>query len=297
MQRIRVSLKLLSLGLAAAVLILTEMVLPARARAAVVEPAHPAEPAQPVRLSPRGTLRKITRRLTEPFSRAHPLTRHRYTVRSGDCLFFIAQRFGTTWQKIYDQNRSIIGNDPDLILPGQELTIGGTEETHVVLVADPAPVRHVRHHADPPPAVGGACRTDGPQGAEDGMLPENYRTIFDYMVSHGYSDYAADGIAGNMWQESGGNPDAVGDGGGGLIGFTPFIDGQDGYLGDLMSQLAAVLDYNDRFGSEADINAHAASPADAASWYMYEYERPAPGPGAGLGNRIAAAEAVGAACD
>lgn len=49
-----------------------------------------------------------------------------YTVKGNDSLWKIAQRFyddGREWQRIYDANVSVIGPDPDLIQPGQELTI------------------------------------------------------------------------------------------------------------------------------------------------------------------------------
>ncbi|MFF4540288.1 transglycosylase family protein [Streptomyces aureus] len=46
-----------------------------------------------------------------------------YTVRQGDTLSGIAARHGTTWRKIYAANESVIGADPDLIVPGQRLDI------------------------------------------------------------------------------------------------------------------------------------------------------------------------------
>lgn len=46
-----------------------------------------------------------------------------YTVVAGDTLSSIARKYGTTWQKIYEKNKSVIGSDPDLIRPGQVLTI------------------------------------------------------------------------------------------------------------------------------------------------------------------------------
>lgn len=46
-----------------------------------------------------------------------------YTVQQGDNLSSIAGKYGTTWQAIYNRNVSIIGSDPNLIKPGQVLTI------------------------------------------------------------------------------------------------------------------------------------------------------------------------------
>ncbi|MEU2930901.1 transglycosylase family protein [Streptomyces sp. NPDC007251] len=46
-----------------------------------------------------------------------------YTVREGDTLSVIAARHGTTWQRIYAANKKVIGDDPDLIVPGQRLAL------------------------------------------------------------------------------------------------------------------------------------------------------------------------------
>ncbi len=49
-----------------------------------------------------------------------------YTVVGGDCLWNIAKQFygnGAQYTQIYDANRSVIGGNPNLIYPGQVLTI------------------------------------------------------------------------------------------------------------------------------------------------------------------------------
>ncbi|MGW7525002.1 transglycosylase family protein [Streptomyces sp. NPDC054783] len=46
-----------------------------------------------------------------------------YTVREGDTLSAIAERHGTTWQRIYAGNKKVIGDDPNLIVPGQRLAL------------------------------------------------------------------------------------------------------------------------------------------------------------------------------
>ncbi|MFF2202513.1 transglycosylase family protein [Streptomyces sp. NPDC058145] len=46
-----------------------------------------------------------------------------YTVREGDTLSAIAARHGTTWQRIYAANRNVIGDDPNLIVPGRRLAL------------------------------------------------------------------------------------------------------------------------------------------------------------------------------
>jgi LysM repeat protein len=47
---------------------------------------------------------------------------HTYTVESGDNLSNIGQKYGLTWQQVYDSNRDTI-SDPDMNHPGQELKI------------------------------------------------------------------------------------------------------------------------------------------------------------------------------
>src|SRR5579859_7923839 len=47
-----------------------------------------------------------------------------YTVKSGNSLSSIAQMFGiSNWQTLYNANRNVIGNNPNLIYPGQKLVI------------------------------------------------------------------------------------------------------------------------------------------------------------------------------
>ncbi|MFF8728372.1 transglycosylase family protein [Streptomyces sp. NPDC015171] len=46
-----------------------------------------------------------------------------YTVREGDTLGAIADRHGTDWRRIYAANKDVIGENPDLIVPGQRLAL------------------------------------------------------------------------------------------------------------------------------------------------------------------------------
>lgn len=51
-----------------------------------------------------------------------------YTVKKGDNLWTLAKRFygsGADYTKIYEANRETIGNNPNLIYPGQTFTIPG----------------------------------------------------------------------------------------------------------------------------------------------------------------------------
>jgi hypothetical protein len=127
------------------------------------------------------------------------------------------------------------------------------------------------------------------------MLPANYATIVTFLLAHGYTGLAAAGIAGNIYQESKGNPESVGTGGGGLIGWTPlpagFVTGNP--AADLKTQLEALLTYNDQWSQYIPALNAATSATDAAYIYMTDFERP--GIPAAY-NREGAADAVAAAC-
>jgi hypothetical protein len=127
------------------------------------------------------------------------------------------------------------------------------------------------------------------------MLPANYETIVRYLSAHGYTRMAAAGMAGNIYQESKGNPESVGTGGGGLIGWTPlppgFVTGNA--AADLRTQLAQILTYNQQWAQYIPALNAATSATQAADIYMNYFERP--GIPAAY-NREAAAAAVASAC-
>ena len=114
-------------------------------------------------------------------------------------------------------------------------------------------------------------------------------------MAHGYTGVAAAGIAGNIYQESKGNPESVGSGGGGLIGFTPLPGGYvtGNVSADLLTQLGAIVNYNQQWAQYIPALNAASSASEAAYLYMSDFERP------GIpvaGTREAAAAAVAAAC-
>jgi len=127
------------------------------------------------------------------------------------------------------------------------------------------------------------------------LLPENVTAIVNFLVDNGYSHNAAAGIAGNIYQESKGDPESEGMGGGGLIGWTPLPSGYvtGNPAADLQTQLNAVLTFNQGWASYIPALNAAASPAAAADIYVTDFER------AGIpaaGTREASAEAVASAC-
>lgn len=45
-------------------------------------------------------------------------------MKSGDTLGSIAAANGVDWKRLYQNNKSVVGGDSDLIHPGQKLRIG-----------------------------------------------------------------------------------------------------------------------------------------------------------------------------
>jgi nucleoid-associated protein YgaU len=81
-----------------------------------------------------------------------------YTVQAGDTLSGIAADHDTTWERIYADNEDVIGDDPNLILPGQQLALfySSCKQTDTVPLSWAFPSR---------PALCGELTADGrPRG-------------------------------------------------------------------------------------------------------------------------------------
>lgn len=92
--------------------------------------ALPATAAQAPERTPEKTATATPGQRSKKTPAATPTTvpgkREAYTVASGDSLSAIAaaERLQGGWQRLYTDNRSVIGENPDLILPGQRLDLG-----------------------------------------------------------------------------------------------------------------------------------------------------------------------------
>jgi hypothetical protein len=117
---------------------------------------------------------------------------------------------------------------------------------------------------------------------QDGYYINNLVTLAEYLMANGYSPIAASGIAGTVAGESAGNPESVGSGGAGLIGWTPpskaspyqpIVTGNPQQ--DFDAQLADILTYNQQQGSGAltQLNAQT-TPLAASDYYSQVFERP-----------------------
>jgi LysM repeat protein len=232
---------------------------------------------------------------------------HTYRVQHGDTLSGIAQRFygnGDYWRGVFRANQSKISN-PNLIHAGQPLTLPSrqqvakmsgpiTSSSSTLAPSAPAPSTPAPSTADA--ATGGS--TAAPQGSTtaasssgvssavqtDIANGNNLLAIAQYLVDNGYSKAAAAGIASCIYGESGGNPESVGSGGGGLIGWTPLgsarpnaniVTGNPSQ--DLITQMADILYYNSNEIGQSkvtELNSQT-DPVAAADFFSQNFERPA----------------------
>jgi len=139
---------------------------------------------------------------------------------------------------------------------------------------------------------GGGRRATYTCTGSGGLLPQHYAKIVHFLTRHGYARLAAAGIAGNIYQESGGNPES----GGGLIGWTPLPSGlvSGNVTADLRAQLVALLAFNNGWSQYLpELNA-ARTAATAADIYMVHFERPGiPASSRREASAIAVAQACG----
>ncbi|RKN08690.1 transglycosylase family protein [Streptomyces radicis] len=87
------------------------------------EPAPAPEPAPEPAPAPEPEPAPVPEPTEEAPTGAAESTGDLYTVVRGDTLSAIAAAFGTTWYQLYADNAGVVGDDPDLIIPGQELTL------------------------------------------------------------------------------------------------------------------------------------------------------------------------------
>jgi LysM repeat protein len=254
---------------------------------AATTPAHVAPPVKG------DTAHTITLHLDAVVQHADQVTRT-YTVRSGDSLYGIARRFyghGRYWRWLYKVNRSKI-SDPDLIYVGQVLVIprhprdtsAGTAATGTAAQGGSQQTRQASAATQSQSSSGGSSVSLSADVQQDIANGNNLLAIAQYLEENGYSRAAAAGVASCVDGESGGNPESIGSGGGGLIGWTPIgsaapnsniITGN--VEQDMMTQLADILFYNsNEIGqSQVDQLNGIGDPLEAADFYSQEFEKPA----------------------
>ncbi|MER5849186.1 transglycosylase SLT domain-containing protein [Streptomyces sp. NPDC002012] len=111
-----------------------------------------------------------------------------YSVIAGDTLSKIAREHSLSggWQKLYEDNREIVGDNPAGIRPGMKLTIGAQAESKTSAAAAPA-VKPATYTND-----------------LDGWIKKSLAVMAKHSIPGSY-----DGIHRNVMRESSGNPLAI----------------------------------------------------------------------------------------
>jgi len=202
-----------------------------------------------------------------------------YTVQHGDSLSQIAAQHGVSVHDLLTANPQI--KNPDLIYPGQRLTISGGH----------APAAH-------------AAAAQGPQAATSAATPGSQQARINeamgYFQSQGWTRAQAAGIVGNLQAESGVDPNRGQDGGGPGYGLAQWEGprqaafkawaGHDIHGSTFQEQLQFVQ--HELTTTEAGAGRAlkgATTAADAATIVCNKYERPGV---PHLDNRIADAQAI-----
>jgi hypothetical protein len=137
----------------------------------------------------------------------------------------------------------------------------------------------------PSPSSSGSSTASLKAAVQKDIASGNYElAVAQYLVENGYSKAGAAGVVGCIAGESAGNPESVGSGGGGLIGWTPLssaapnpniITGNPAQ--DMMTQLADLLYYNSTEIGQSLVNQLNAisDPVSAADFFSANFEKPA----------------------
>ncbi|WP_370416308.1 transglycosylase SLT domain-containing protein [Streptomyces fradiae] len=149
----------------------------------------------------------------------------KYSVVAGDSLSKIAHEHGVRggWKKLYKDNRRVVGDDPRLIHPGQQLSVAGTATrtaaktaakaaTGTSGAAASAPAKAVQPKAVQAVATSAGSAPAGSATSAGYTYADNLegwiRESLDIMAREGIPG-SFDGIYRNIMRESSGNPRAI----------------------------------------------------------------------------------------
>ncbi|MEU2250423.1 transglycosylase SLT domain-containing protein [Streptomyces sp. NPDC019224] len=154
-----------------------------------------------------------------------------YSVVAGDSLYKIAQGHSLSggWERLYKDNRSVVGSNPNVIHPGLKLTIGAKSEAVAPKAAEKSAFKAetAENNADTAARTESADRADRsefrvvPLAAKtaapaetptavtytddlDGWIKESLAVMAEHGIPGSY-----DGIYRNVMRESSGNPFAI----------------------------------------------------------------------------------------
>ncbi|OKJ94706.1 peptidase [Streptomyces sp. CB03234] len=165
--------------------------------------AHAAEKAAPAAAPQQAVTAAATAAKAAPAAPAKKAAPRTYTVVAGDHLSKIARNKNVKggWQKLYQDNRQVIGEDPSLILPGMKLTLGAKSTAAPAKAAPAKPkadetrtesrASRSAAKAEAPAASGFTAPVSAgvttPYRASGSMWSSGYHTGVDFAASSGTS--------------------------------------------------------------------------------------------------------------
>ncbi|MER5311634.1 LysM peptidoglycan-binding domain-containing protein [Streptomyces sp. NPDC002773] len=217
-----------------------------------------------------------------------PAAARTYTVVSGDSLSLIAQKKGIQggWKTLYQANKSVVGDNPSLIRPGLELTLGRDSAKAAPAKAKKTGSADRASRSERRPAAPAVAKDTGASAAQaapaaapvqaapaaaqyannlDGWIRES----LDIMSQRGIPG-SYDGILRNIMRESSGNPQAINLWDSNAVAGTPskgllqviqptfdayHVPGTSTDLFDPVANITAACNYAaDRYGSIDNVN-------------------------------------------
>jgi len=108
-------------------------------------------------------------------------------------------------------------------------------------------------------ADGSSSGSSGTLQTTSGSQTANGTAIYKFLRSAGYSPMQAAGATASMWGESGWNPESVGTGGNGIMGWTPARPGivTGNVQADMNKQLPMILQFVAENGDQQAVNSMA----------------------------------------
>ncbi|GAA0678467.1 M23 family metallopeptidase [Kitasatospora atroaurantiaca] len=133
-----------------------------------------------------------------------------YDVVSGDTLSKIAdaQQVGGGWQKLYEDNRSVVGSNPNLIFPGQHLSLSGKAAAAAPQAATPKQEAPKQEAPKPSTAKAAAPKASSSSSAAKSSTASSSDSVSSSSAVAASSGYTAPvssrittgyGVAGSSW--------------------------------------------------------------------------------------------------